>query len=175
MLRIVIVGILLFTRIVAEDEVVTFPQMMLYDGEGVSAAFPTPGKQLVFLGFKRGAQKELLQWYTVLRSKKELVEKIPLTVIGAFPSYLSWRITRDPLLSLCKRVVPVEALPYFRITFFDKETFFSHVGREIGKNSSDHIHLFYLDANQHIRWSASGGVTKERLAQLNSVMEDPKA
>jgi hypothetical protein len=142
-----------------------FPQLILYDGGGSAVMFPSSERQLVFLGFQKKAKGELLLWYRSLLHEKRSFQGVQTTVIGVLPTWMSWDITREPLIALCHKVIPKEALPYFKITFFDKEKLFSLLELPDGGETSEHIYVFYLDGEK-IRWKASGGPTPERLAEL---------
>jgi hypothetical protein len=142
-----------------------FPQLTLYGENGETDTFPQNKKLLVFLGFQRKAKAELLQWQKALPQNK-----ISVVVIGVLPSYLSWRMTREPLMALCRKAVPKEDLPYFRMAFFDKEKLIADLGLPQGKETLEHIHLFYVDGGK-IRWKASCTPTSELLAQLRKVID----
>jgi hypothetical protein len=160
------VGLLFAMPAFAEVEV---PQLTLYDMEGESDIFPQNQNMLVFLGFQQKAKDELLLWQKALLQKQ-----IPIIMIAVFPSYMSWGVTREPLIALCRKIVPLQALPSFRIAFYDKEKLINQLGLSPGKETLEHIHVFYLEGSK-VRWSASRTPSPELLAQLKVVMEDQEA
>lgn len=152
---------------------VQFPQLTLYDGEGSSLPFPTGCKQILFLGFQTRSKAELLLWYKAVRQEKKITAALQKTVIGVLPPWMSFRVTRDLVIATCRKAVPKEALPYFRIAFFDKNKLSSLLGLSSERGDFAHIQVLYVDGEGKIRWHASGSPTPELLAQLGRIVSDP--
>ena len=142
----------------------TFPHLSLYDLKGGISSLPSGNREVVFVGRTAKARQALAGWYQAFCDHSEALRGLTVTVVPVFPTFMSNKFLRLPLMALLRRRVPAHMESHVGVLFSnadEMESLFS-----LPKEEWEQLRIFLVDEQGGIRWAGCGGPSAQAVRQL---------
>ena len=164
-----ILGLFAFTLTTALEATPAFPHLSLYDLQGEESSLPSGKKEIVFVGRTNGARHALRRWYQAFCDHSEQFREVSVTVVPVFPSFMSNRLLRCPLITLIRQHIPEHMSHHVGVLFSSPEEIEALF--QMTKCDFEQLCVFLVYEQGSILWKAGVGPTQQTIRQLKQLIQ----